>query len=88
MRIKKNLEYIYRFIIQIMVDIFIVTPSNLSMQRNIEYPRALLGRSITQDIRTTQSVTFKDTLDLNKNIRLLHKLIALNYTTLNTKTST
>ncbi|GJZ10599.1 ribonuclease H-like domain-containing protein [Tanacetum coccineum] len=30
-----------------------VTPSNLSMQRNIEYPRALLLRSIAQDIRTT-----------------------------------
>ncbi|GKD79368.1 hypothetical protein Tco_1341989 [Tanacetum coccineum] len=30
-----------------------VTPSNLSMQRNVEYPRALLHRSIAQDIRTT-----------------------------------
>ncbi|GJT45724.1 ribonuclease H-like domain-containing protein [Tanacetum coccineum] len=30
-----------------------VTPSNLSMHRNIEYPRALHYRSIAQDIRTT-----------------------------------
>ncbi|GJX75471.1 hypothetical protein Tco_0314066 [Tanacetum coccineum] len=30
-----------------------VTPSNLSMQRNIEYPRALHYGSIAQDIRTT-----------------------------------
>ncbi|GKD05703.1 hypothetical protein Tco_1180677 [Tanacetum coccineum] len=36
-----------------------VTPSNLSMQRNIEYPKALLYGSIAQDIRTTLSVTFK-----------------------------
>ncbi|GJY59514.1 ribonuclease H-like domain-containing protein [Tanacetum coccineum] len=30
-----------------------VTPSNLSMQRNVEYPRALLYGSIAQDLRTT-----------------------------------
>ncbi|GKC51402.1 putative ribonuclease H-like domain-containing protein [Tanacetum coccineum] len=30
-----------------------ITPSNLSMQRNIEYPRALHYGSIAQDIRTT-----------------------------------
>nr|GEY09761.1 xylulose kinase-1 [Tanacetum cinerariifolium] len=30
-----------------------VTPSNLSMQRNIEYPKALHYGSIAQDIRTT-----------------------------------
>ncbi|GJY64056.1 retrovirus-related pol polyprotein from transposon TNT 1-94 [Tanacetum coccineum] len=30
-----------------------VTPSNLSTQRNVEYPRELLYGSITQDMRTT-----------------------------------
>ncbi|GKF78584.1 hypothetical protein Tco_0234152 [Tanacetum coccineum] len=30
-----------------------VTPPNLSMQQNVEYPRALLYGSITQDMRTT-----------------------------------
>ncbi|GJX29838.1 hypothetical protein Tco_0237917 [Tanacetum coccineum] len=30
-----------------------VTPSNLSTQRNVEYPRALLYGSIAQDLRTT-----------------------------------
>ncbi|GJY37485.1 hypothetical protein Tco_0422863 [Tanacetum coccineum] len=41
-----------------------VTPSNLSMQRNVEYPRALLHRSIAQDIRTTtKRVVLKDKLD-------------------------
>ncbi|GKG17296.1 hypothetical protein Tco_0362253, partial [Tanacetum coccineum] len=30
-----------------------VTPSNLSMQPNVEYPRALLYGSIVQDMRTT-----------------------------------
>ncbi|GKB61536.1 hypothetical protein Tco_0917722 [Tanacetum coccineum] len=29
-----------------------VTPSNLSSQRNVEYPRALLYESIAQDLRT------------------------------------
>ncbi|GJR29287.1 hypothetical protein Tco_1105519 [Tanacetum coccineum] len=36
----------------------IVTPSNLSMQRNVEYPRALLYGSIAQDKRTTTNVSF------------------------------
>nr|GEU97713.1 hypothetical protein [Tanacetum cinerariifolium] len=35
------------------IDVVVVTPSNLSMQRNIEYPRALHYGSIAQDIRTT-----------------------------------
>ncbi|GKF89422.1 hypothetical protein Tco_0263385, partial [Tanacetum coccineum] len=30
-----------------------VTPSNLSTQRNVDYPRALLYGSIAQDLRTT-----------------------------------
>ncbi|GKE66974.1 hypothetical protein Tco_1521135 [Tanacetum coccineum] len=34
-------------------DIEGVTASNLSMQRNVEYPRALLYGSIAQDLRTT-----------------------------------
>ncbi|GJX95336.1 integrase, catalytic region, zinc finger, CCHC-type containing protein, partial [Tanacetum coccineum] len=35
------------------MDLCGVTPSNLSMQRNVEYPRALLYGSITPDLRTT-----------------------------------
>ncbi|GKB09703.1 hypothetical protein Tco_0838015 [Tanacetum coccineum] len=34
-------------------EIKLVTPSNLSTQRNVEYPRALLYGSIAQDLRTT-----------------------------------
>ncbi|GKG24512.1 hypothetical protein Tco_0395140, partial [Tanacetum coccineum] len=30
-----------------------VTPSNLSMQRNVEYPRRYIIGSIAQDLRTT-----------------------------------
>ncbi|GKG63027.1 hypothetical protein Tco_0638674, partial [Tanacetum coccineum] len=35
-----------------------VTSSNLSMQRNVEYPRALLYGSIAPDMRTTTNVSF------------------------------
>ncbi|GJR67129.1 hypothetical protein Tco_0013194 [Tanacetum coccineum] len=31
----------------------VVTPSNLSMQRNVEYPRSYIIGPITQDLRTT-----------------------------------
>ncbi|GKD68768.1 hypothetical protein Tco_1322858 [Tanacetum coccineum] len=38
---------------QMIHRMYVVTPSNLSMQRNVEYLRALLYGSIAQDIRTT-----------------------------------
>ncbi|GKD68969.1 putative ribonuclease H-like domain-containing protein, partial [Tanacetum coccineum] len=44
-------EHMYRSMIGSLM--YLVTPSNLSMQRNIEYPRALHYGSIAQDIRTT-----------------------------------
>ncbi|GJY23369.1 hypothetical protein Tco_0397027 [Tanacetum coccineum] len=36
----------------------IITPPNLSVQQNVEYPRALLYGSVAQDMRTTTNVSF------------------------------
>ncbi|GJT26334.1 hypothetical protein Tco_0906609 [Tanacetum coccineum] len=48
---ESNFDQLYDYLKQ--HEVHVVTPSNLSMQRNIEYPRALHYGSIAQDIRTT-----------------------------------
>ncbi|GJY73766.1 retrovirus-related pol polyprotein from transposon TNT 1-94 [Tanacetum coccineum] len=57
-----------------------VTPSNLSMQRNVEYPRALLYGSIAQDMRTTtKRVQFEKLVNVSraKKLEKSHDPLAL-----------